>query len=299
MTHFRANGKLLLTAEYTVLRGALALALPTRQGQTLQISPSGDTLMHWQSKAQDGSIWFEATFASDFSVLKTSDHSVAKRLVAILKMAAELNTGFNPFGSAAVTQLEFNRAWGLGSSSTLVALIAQWAQVDALQLFFKTQTGSGYDVAAAQSDAPLLYRLVEDGLAEVSATKFRPPFARDLAFVYLGQKQQSDKEVARFADCETSTEQLEAISAITQKIIACQTLAEFEKLLREHEHITGEIISQQPVQQRLFADYPGVVKSLGAWGGDFVLATQLDHAKVYFPQAGYATVLGWDDLFDF
>jgi hypothetical protein len=53
------------------------------------------------------------------------------------------------------------------------------------------------------------------------------------------------------------------------------------------------------VQQRLFADYPGVVKSLGAWGGDFVLATQLDHAKVYFPQAGYATVLGWDDLFDF
>ena len=33
------------------------------------------------------------------------------------------------------------------------------------------------------------------------------------------------------------------------------------------------------VQQQLFATYPGQVKSLGAWGGDFVLATAPDPAE--------------------
>ncbi len=37
MTTFRSNGKLLLTAEYLVLDGARAIALPTKLGQSLTV----------------------------------------------------------------------------------------------------------------------------------------------------------------------------------------------------------------------------------------------------------------------
>lgn len=299
MTHFRANGKLLLTAEYTVLRGALALALPTRLGQTLEVSPFSQEVLLWQSKELDGSIWFEATFASDLNIVEATDRATAEALGSILKTAIALNPEFNPIRQAAVTTAEFNRAWGLGSSSTLVALIAQWANVDALKLFFRTQTGSGYDVAAALSKSPLLYQITGEQEATVQYTQYHPDFANELAFVYLGQKQKSDREVARFSSKTVSDYQLEAISSISQSIADCKQLYDFENLLSKHEALTGEVLDQIPVQQRLFNDYTGVVKSLGAWGGDFVLATRLEVAKAYFPQKGYTTILGWQDLFDF
>ena len=299
MTHFRANGKLLLTAEYSVLRGALALALPTRQGQTLHIAPSGDDKLHWVSKEENGNEWFSAVFQTDYSILKTSDSATAEALLKILKAAMALNPKFNPFGFTATTKAEFNRAWGFGSSSSLVALVAQWAEVDALDLFFACQTGSGYDIAAGLNDGPILYELHKNQKATITQTNFHPPFADELAFVYLDKKQKSDKEVARFSERVTTQAQINEISEITQKIVACQNLSDFENLLQQHERITSEMIGQTPIQQNLFADYPGVVKSLGAWGGDFVLATRAANAQSYFPRRGYSTVLSWRELFGF
>ena len=40
--HFHANGKLLISGEYLVLDGALALAVPTRFGQNLQVTEGKD-----------------------------------------------------------------------------------------------------------------------------------------------------------------------------------------------------------------------------------------------------------------
>jgi mevalonate kinase len=299
MTHFRANGKLLLTAEYSVLRGALALALPTRQGQTLHISPSGDDHLHWISKEANNETWFSAVFKNDHSVLKSSDTATAQVLFKIVRSAQTLNPKFNPFGFTATTKAEFNRAWGFGSSSSLVALIAQWAEVDALHLFFASQTGSGYDVAAALNDSPILYQLYKDKKAAITQTNFRPPFTNDLAFVYLDKKQKSDKEVARFSERVTTDAQINSISEITQKIVVCQDLSDFENLLQHHERLTSEMIGQRPIQENFFSDYPGVVKSLGAWGGDFVLATRAADAQSYFPRRGYSTVLSWRELFGF
>ncbi len=46
---------------------------------------------------------------------------------------------------------------------------------------------------------------------------------------------------------------------------------EFEELLILHEKLISKAIGISPIQERLFSDYKGVIKSLGAWGGDFVL----------------------------
>ena len=46
---YRAHGKFLLTAEYMVLKGAKALALPLSYGQQMQVSDIAGDSWHWYS----------------------------------------------------------------------------------------------------------------------------------------------------------------------------------------------------------------------------------------------------------
>ena len=153
MQHFRSNGKLLLTAEYLVLDGAKALALPTQLGQSLSIEPIDSNRIEWKSYDEQNEIWFKEEFV--INELKTSStvpsNSVSERLLQILKAALELNPDFleNDSGYSIKTQQDFNRHCGLGTSSTLINNIAQWANVDAYVLLEKTFGGSGYDIACA------------------------------------------------------------------------------------------------------------------------------------------------------
>ena len=57
------------------------------------------------------------------------------------------------------TKLTFPRAWGLGTSSTLISLIAQWAKCDPFELLFEAFGGSGYDIACATANSPISYQL--------------------------------------------------------------------------------------------------------------------------------------------
>ncbi len=49
MQNFYSRGKLLLTGEYVVLDGALALALPTKFGQSLKVQPIDSQNIFWKS----------------------------------------------------------------------------------------------------------------------------------------------------------------------------------------------------------------------------------------------------------
>jgi hypothetical protein len=84
------------------------------------------------------------------------------------------------------------------------------------------------------------------------------------------------------------------ISRITKEIIHSKTIEEFEYLLDEHEAITGQYIESQSVKSKYFSDYEGSVKSLGAWGGDFVLATRKN--KKYFLDKGFDTILSYSEI---
>ncbi len=46
----------------------------------------------------------------------------------------------------------------------------------------------------------------------------------------------------------------------------------FMQLMAEHESLIGGFTEQEPIRKRFFNDFPGGIKSLGAWGGDFFLA---------------------------
>ncbi len=298
---FHSNGKLLLTGEYAVLDGAMALGLPCRLGQGLTISEhQGDGLV-WQSLDHNQVPWFETKFTT--SELKTkmpkaSTEGIRDTLLYILQGAMALNPDFlyKLQGHTATSELEFPRDWGLGSSSTLINNIAQWAEVDAYTLLWNTFSGSGYDIACAQNKQPLTYQL-KGTTPQVELLKFDPPFTRELFFVHLNKKQNSREGIARYKKVVANQQHfLDEVSEITRAVAVCNDLVNFQELLLRHEELLSEIMQLQRTQDLLFPDFKGLIKSLGAWGGDFVLAMGTDHIREYFNSKGYSTVLSYKEL---
>lgn len=299
---FRAHGKLLLSGEYFVLDGAKALALPTQLGQSLNITFTNSNKIEWRALDYDQSEWLRVDLAiQDLAVLNCNDEASAKRLQQILAQAKKQNPNFltDYKGLQVETILEFPRKWGLGSSSTLIANLARWAKIDPYKLLENTMGGSGYDLACAVNDCPIVYWR-EAGKAQVQASSFNPPFKDSLYFVYLSKKQNSREGIQRYREKVKSLNiQLDTISQLSLNMERCENLEFFQELLLEHESLVAKTLELPRAQDLYFKDYWAVVKSLGAWGGDFVLATSSrdeDETKRYFNEKGFSVVLTYKEM---
>ena len=296
---FYSNGKLLLSGEYVILDGAVGLALPTSYGQSLRITKNETPYVHWKSTAADNSVWFETELdAKSLEIRKSSDIATAKTLQKILREANKLNHEFL-FGSQGYTissVLDFDRSWGLGSSSTLINNIAQWAKIDAYQLLWNAFSGSGYDIACAQHDSAILYHL-EQRQPIVEAVVFNPPFKDELYFIHLNKKQNSREGIAQYRNQSfNKPDLLKSISTITNALLASTTISEFRDLLLAHENLIAKNLKLSTVKSERFPDYFGGIKSLGAWGGDFILATGNSDTPKYFKGKGYNTVIPFRNI---
>lgn len=296
-TNYSAHTKLLISGEYLVTRGALALAIPLKFTQKLKITETGlpGNELLWQSREQ-GKVWFEGTFdKDDFQIYAASDKQIATTLQQILKAARELNPEFlNSHEEIhAETETDFELIWGLGSSSTLISVVAQWAGINPYTLLQKTFGGSGYDIACATAHGPVFYQLINQQ-PQINNAAFRPSFAHQIGFVYLGKKMNSRTSMQKFNQQANYSEQIiQRISNISKELTAANTIEQFEQLLNEHEQIIADILQIQPVKKQLFGDYPFTVKSLGAWGGDFALFTcrNPEEAITYFQQKAMQPVM--------
>lgn len=301
---FRSNGKLMISGEYLVLAGAAALAMPVRYGQTLSVteSPAPGPTVLWRS-LENGVEWFRADFmGATLSCSGASDPHICSVLRKILLEAKKMNPAFlrDPACFEVRTELEFDRGWGLGSSSTLVSNIAWWAGVDPYPLLFNTLGGSGYDIACARSHTPLMYHYQgREAAPRIHPVDFQPPFSENLYFVYTGRKQSSAGSLQGFFAGTVKKEDVERISALSFEMLQCNSLQKFMELLEEHEQLTGRVIGQRPVQGQRFLDFNGIVKSLGAWGGDFLLAASALERKdvvAYFRRMGTELVIPFNEM---
>ncbi len=299
-----AHGKLLITGEYLVMSGARALALPVNKGQYLEITPTSakkDARLLWTAKKPDG-LWFRTEVElPTLQIVKTTDKTLTEKLIEIFTVIRDFAPAFldGLKSYEAETHLEFDSEFGFGSSSTLISNLAFWAGINPFDLQRKALGGSGYDVACARAEKPVFYQLI-NGKPAVKPVAWSPLFKNRLYFVYLGQKQQSDESIAQFKKSAVySGSNIDNISAIGEKLVKTDNLKDFETLLCEHEEIMSAILGIAPAKARLFKGYPGIVKSLGAWGGDFVLITNHNTDKAFRKQMknmGFNTVFSWDEL---
>jgi len=297
------NAKLLLTAEYLVLNGAKALAVPLKFGQRLSVDENNQGFISWQSIAHDGSTWFSGKYTlNDFSIIESSDSDTAKHPQRLLLAARKLNPAFCSLsvGYQVISTLNYPLLWGLGSSSTLIAAIAGWAGIDPFKLHFEVSKGSGYDIACAISKGPILYALMEN-IPGFRPVAFSPSFADKIYFVYQGNKQDSAEGIKKYRNRYSYADKnsIEAASLLTDRMLCAIDLPDFEQVIREHEMLISSVLGVAGIRQTLFSDLPGEVKSLGAWGGDFCMLTWRDDPELltaYLKSKGLETWFNYNDI---
>lgn len=299
---FYSRGKFLLSAEYLVLHGAKALAIPLKFGQKMLVKEiPGTGLLRWETYIRE-ELWFAGVFQVDsLKILESSNEKIAFFLQALLKAGGELQPELllAKKGYEIQNHLDFDINWGLGSSSSLVSNLAYWLNIDPYILFRKIFQGSGYDVFCARAKTPIVYQL-KDGHPEVSEAIFKPSFADKLYFVYSGRKQDSQESVRNFKTRKFKDDlNINEASALTEAMINAATLSEFQAIMNRHEELLSSILGIKKVKDQFFADFPGEIKSLGAWGGDFVMAgssLSSEEVKDYFRRKGLNTVFRWDEI---
>ena len=296
MISFFSHGKLLLTGEYTVLNGSKALALPTKAGQSLNYKPIDSNILIWKSYDFNGIVWFEVKFKVDsLELVATTDSEKWKSLYKVLRATKKLNSTFLIKGGQVDTHLEFDRSWGLGSSSTLISNISLWGNSNPYIILEKSFGGSGYDIACAQARGPLTYtRNIYS--PSIKSVELNYPFIENLFFVHLNKKKDSHKAVARFDLNKVKASIINKINKLTELIIDCNDQDDFNLYLKTHEKIIGSILNRRTVQEVFFSDFKGVVKSLGAWGGDFVLVSGNKESPNYFKKLGYPTIISFKEM---
>lgn len=274
MKPFYAHGKLMITSEYMVMYGADALSLPLKVGQTLHLKPSANhAVFSWKASYLDR-FWFEVEFnPSNLNIIRTTDKEIALRLAGYLKTIISISSTFQRelFTWDVETHLEFNPDWGFGSSSSLTALLAEWAELNPLDLHMQISSGSGYDVASAIAEGPIIYRIKHDS-PQYRHVHFNPAFSENIFFAWLGNKQSSHESVLKFKDfIKPGLDEITFFNSITGGMLHAENWTEFGELMKKHETRLSEILKTPTIGSTLFNDLDGYVKSLGAWGGDFVM----------------------------
>ncbi len=302
--YFFGHGKVLLSGEYFILDGADGLALPTTVGQSMGVcySSSFDPKLTWRSYDARGNLWFESSFEFwRFDCLEENPCAEVLQLQKILRAARSQNKHFLRDGGDILveTHLGFPLEWGLGSSSTLIYNIAQWAYISPFELAFNTFGGSGYDIACAQSDRPILYQK-KSLTPKWSTVSFDPQFKDNLYFIHQGAKKDTREAIDYYNRKRPFPSGLiNSISDLTRRVLVARSLDDFNQFLREHEMLVADHLNLTPLKKLCFSDFWGEVKSLGAWGGDLALITSdrsREETHHYFESLGFKTVLGFNDL---
>ena len=296
---FYSNGKLLITAEYLVLDGATALALPTKFGQNLVVENGDNQQISWKSYDSDQSIWFDEIVTFNEIINKTliDDQNIKNTLIKILHEGFIKNPKFinESEGYRVKTHLTFPINWGLGTSSTLINNIAQWLDIDAFELLNNSFGGSGYDIACAQNDSAILYRL-ENGKPISYTVPFNPKFSENIYFVYLNKKQNSRTAIENYRKNEISKSAIFEINKLTTEILTANDIHSFAEAIKKHEQLLSEILEIVTVKNEYFDDFDGSIKSLGAWGGDFIMVVSEQNPKNYFKNKGFEVVLSYREM---
>lgn len=291
-----SSGKLILMGEYAVLHGMDALCIPLKAGQTMMVDSSNDDHIHWSWKYKD-------RYLADFTLHKESlevltcrhgDPSWVIRLINHIRSKSE--DFLKNRGRIIRFDNQFPPEWGLGSSSATISSVCRYAGVDPFHINEILTGGSGADIAAATANQWFIYRKAQPPVSWSLPFPFR--LAHHVWFVYSGSKQATASHIQEVKNTRNTfnISLLPHVNWLVYRFITASALPELSFIVQEHESVISQLILKDPVGAD-FPDFPGKIKSLGAWGGDFLMAvSQQDEAfvKNYFATRGYPEVFSWE-----
>ena len=266
--------------------------MPTSFGQHLSVeSHQGPEHVLWEALDHENRQWFTAGFDHEGRVLHCSSADMAEKLQGFLAPVRNSNAWNAPV--RVQTKVDFPRLWGLGTSSTLCALLAQWAEIDALS-YRKLHGGSGYDLACAQASGAISYALV-DGEPEVLPVQL-PEVLQSVVFVYRGAKQQTDSSLKLVGRKPFSAAQCEEITQLSEGFLQANSLNELESIIEQHELLIANHLGLERAIEGPFKGIRGQVKSLGGWGGDFVMLTRFEENRQWLEANGFNAIIPFETM---
>ncbi|MBW7675642.1 GYDIA family GHMP kinase [Chryseobacterium chendengshani] len=300
MSEIYSPGKLMLTSEYFAVDGALVLAVPTKLGQEFffEEKQNGKSIIFWEAYHQN-KLWLKAVIDyKKWQILETNITSSADFILKTLKNVQSLSEikFKNTDTYHLKTNLQFPADYGLGSSSTLMNNLAEWSEIDPFYLNSISLGGSGYDIAVAKAKSAVLYQ--NKPQIHFEKVNYNPKFKNELIFIHLNQKQDSRDGINLYKSKVKSQKLVDEFSDLTRNILLCDELDNFSDLMMLHEQRISDFIKIPTVKSIFFADCAKFVKSLGAWGGDFVMSAKFEGFEEYFWGKGFTTVFEWSDLID-
>lgn len=298
MVEIFSPGKLMLTSEYFAMDGALVLAVPTKLGQEFSFEEQNDgkSLIFWNAYHQN-KLWLQAVIDyKNWQIIETNIPSSAEFILKTLKNVQSLSTikFKNNCTYHLKTNLQFPADYGLGSSSTLMNNLAEWAEIDPFHLNTISLGGSGYDIAVAKEKSAILFQNKPE--IKYEKVNFNPSFKSELIFIHLNQKQDSREGITLYKSKNKSQKLVDEFSNLTKKILVCNELENFSQIMLIHEQKISNFLEIPTVKERFFADCPTFIKSLGAWGGDFVMSSKFEGFRDYFWGKGFNTIFEYSDL---
>ena len=290
----------MLTSEYFAMDGALVLAVPTKLGQEFSFEEieDGASIVHWKAYHQNA-LWLDAII--DYKNWKLLSTNIAKSGDFILKVLRNLQY-LSPckFKSDTTyylaTNLQFPANYGLGSSSTLMTNLAEWGCCNPFELNAMSLGGSGYDIAVAKEKSAVLFRNKPE--LYIQKVNFNPDFKDELIFIHLNQKQDSREGIKLYRSKEKSQNLISFFEKLTMDVLESDSIEKFSHLMGVHEKKISNFIGIPTVKEKLFIDCPVFLKSLGAWGGDFVMSRKFDDYQNWFSDRGFSTIYSWSELID-
>jgi mevalonate kinase len=295
---YRSNGKLMLTGEYLALQGATTFAVPLIFGQELEIEEVAHPLVYWRTLFKD-KIIFHAIFETDqFNVLETSDTEKSDWIRSVFLAIRDQKDDFlKDSGAEATAKIDLPMNYGWGSSSSFITNLCKWADVNPFWVNMKVGGGSGYDIACANANKPILYHN-EINMPKFHEVDYNPDFLHNMWFIFQENKMNTADAIRGFRSKQIKDSVVNRVSEISKKWIDAASIEEVMEMMREHETIISECVSMDSIADE-YKDFNGEVKSLGAWGGDFMLAvSSMSGADVisYFEGKGRPTMFNWKEI---
>ncbi len=288
-------GKLMLAGEYAVLKGATALSVPTKYGQTFCFSPQeeGCTV---STKFREELV-FQGCFDGNGKVVATSDESKGNFISSVLKAIYDLTRKDLPAFNLMI-QSDFPLEWGLGSSSAFLTGMSRYLHIDVMELNEHLGHSSGYDVATQWHQQPILYKRMNEK-PQILPVSLDYAFANSLYFVWTGKKRSTAESVKQHKHKLNRNDLVRSIDPFVTQMAFATTLDGFANALQAHESFMSQILAEATLKDKVshLSDIP--VKSLGAWGGDFILLVwQKDphELKQLIEEAGFDTLIPWKDM---
>jgi hypothetical protein len=99
-----------------------------------------------------------------------------------------------------------------------------------------------------------------------------------------------------YKQMEKSQDLIHYFSQLTDKILVSENLENFSLIMENHEKTMSNFLKIPTVKEKYFKNAPSFFKSLGAWGGDFILTTKFCDYENYFLHNGFPNFFSYENL---